>query len=103
MNTMVPVEKRGEPWFEDGNIILIAHTGDDQDGVAFKVHRGILSRHSEIFRTMFEIPQGSSDAEMLDDCLIVRMYDLPNELSNLITALYDGAYVPSPPFHGKDS
>ncbi|ETW81577.1 hypothetical protein HETIRDRAFT_317536 [Heterobasidion irregulare TC 32-1] len=88
---MVPVEKRGEPWFEDGNIILIAHTEDNQDGVAFKVHRGILSRHSEIFRTMFEIPQGFSDAEMLDDCLIVRMYDLPNELSNLITALYDGA------------
>ncbi|THH12204.1 hypothetical protein EW146_g7781 [Bondarzewia mesenterica] len=87
----VPLDRRGDPWFDDGNVILLTQTEDSSDDVAFKVHRGVLSRQSEIFRTMFEIPQLPSDVDILDDCPLVRMYDLPNELSCLITALYDGA------------
>ncbi|OBZ71381.1 hypothetical protein A0H81_08401 [Grifola frondosa] len=41
---------------------------------------------------MFELPSPSHlDIETVDDCQVVRMYDLPVELSNLIKALYDGA------------
>ncbi|KAI0917318.1 hypothetical protein AcW1_007467 [Taiwanofungus camphoratus] len=81
------VYERGEPWFEDGNIVLL--TG--QPSVAFKVHRGVLARHSEIFQSMFQLPPPSQpDVESLDDCQVVRMYDLPAELSSLIRALYDG-------------
>ncbi|CCM03515.1 uncharacterized protein FIBRA_05649 [Fibroporia radiculosa] len=86
MNQPVSYE-RGDPWFDDGNIVLLA----DGANVAFKVHRGILSRHSDIFQTMFQLPPPQADVEMLDDCHLVRMYDLPVELSNLIKALYDGA------------
>lgn len=87
MHPTGPPYEHGEPWFEDGNIILLA----DQSNVVFKVHRGVLSRHSEIFQTMFELPPPSqSDVETVDDCPLVRMYDLPVELSNLIKALYDG-------------
>lgn len=89
MNTRAsPLYEHGEPWFEDGNIVLLA----DQSNIAFKVHRGVLARHSEIFQTMFQLPPPSqSDVETVDDCQLVRMYDLPIELSNLIKALYDGA------------
>ncbi|EPQ54569.1 hypothetical protein GLOTRDRAFT_77167 [Gloeophyllum trabeum ATCC 11539] len=84
----VPIDKRGDPWFDDGNIVLLT----DPDGVAFKVHRGVLSRHSEIFQSMFQMPQPADLAAMetLDGCQVVRMYDPPLELSNLIKALYDG-------------
>ncbi|TFK52477.1 hypothetical protein OE88DRAFT_1627806 [Heliocybe sulcata] len=84
----VPIDKQGEPWFDDGNIVLLT----DPDGIAFKVHRGVLSRHSEIFQSMFQIPQPSDLPlmETLDGCQVVRMYDLPVELSNLIKTLYDG-------------
>lgn len=88
VNVDVPSNKRGDPWFEDGNIVLLT----DEEGIAFKVHRGVLARHSEIFQTMFDLPAPSQvDTEMLDNCQIVRMYDLPSELSHLIKALYDGA------------
>lgn len=49
---------RGDPWFQDGNIVLMPESGSKSESqVAFKVHRGVLSRHSEVFQTMFEVPQ----------------------------------------------
>ncbi|CAL1713270.1 unnamed protein product [Somion occarium] len=82
----VPASRRGDPWFDDGNIVLLS----EDSSVAFKVHRDFLSRHSEVFKSMFELPQSSSEGEVLEGCQVVRMYDLPGELSNLIKALYDG-------------
>ncbi|KZT73755.1 hypothetical protein DAEQUDRAFT_683238 [Daedalea quercina L-15889] len=82
-----PTYVRGEPWFDDGNIILLAHAPN----VAFKVHRGMLARHSEIFQSMFELPPPTqAEVEKIDGCQLVRMYDSPDELSSLIKALYDG-------------
>lgn len=92
----IPPANRGDPWFEDGNIILSVE--DDNHNVlkAFKVHRGVLARQSEVFETMFDIPQPQlsvDSIEQFDGCPVVRMYDLPNELSALIKALYDGVWV----------
>ncbi|TFY75796.1 hypothetical protein EWM64_g8216 [Hericium alpestre] len=89
----VPLKSRGDLWFDDGNIVLLIDSNPEtEDGfIAFKVHRGVLARHSEVFRSLFEMPQPANEAEMLDNCQVVRMYDLPIELSNLIKALYDGA------------
>lgn len=55
-----PPWTHGDPWFEDGNIILMPESGSKHSSeaqVAFKVHRGMLARHSEIFQSMFDIPQ----------------------------------------------
>lgn len=98
--TRVPESIRGDPWFEDGNIIVLAEPEDpssqDDDSnngaVAFKVHRGVLARHSEVFQSMFEVAQAPSDTDSVECCPVVRMYDLPLELSNLIKALYDGPH-----------
>ncbi|KAI1793386.1 hypothetical protein LXA43DRAFT_1002298 [Ganoderma leucocontextum] len=87
----IPPDQRGEPWFEDGNIILLTEDIDSDTTVAFKVHRGVLSRHSEVFQSMFDIPSPAATAvEVADGCQVVRMHDRPTELSALIRALYDG-------------
>ncbi|KAI0269833.1 hypothetical protein BC834DRAFT_922656 [Gloeopeniophorella convolvens] len=93
LHSSIPPSRHGDPWFEDGNIILLVEDDDHIPLVAFKVHRGVLARQSEVFQTMFDIPQpapGLEPIEQVDGCPIVRMYDLPGELSNLIKALYDG-------------
>lgn len=88
----VPLSARGEPWFDDGNIILLAEDGASDNAAAFKVHRGVLARHSEVFQSMFELSTPiSGDVDVADGCPIVRMHDRPTELSWLIRALYDGA------------
>ncbi|KAL0961251.1 hypothetical protein HGRIS_006213 [Hohenbuehelia grisea] len=90
-SNLPPYKQRGEPWFEDGNLILVTAC----DAIAFRVHRGVLARHSEIFNGMFELPQptastSESSLEMIEGCQVVKMYDLPAELSSLVKALYDG-------------
>jgi len=93
----IPPANRGDPWFEDGNIILLVEDNDQHVLKAFKVHRGVLARQSEVFEAMFDIPQPTTASvdpiEHIDGCPVVRMYDLPNELSDLIKALYDGVCV----------
>ena len=70
-------------WFEDGNVILVA--GD----IAFRVHRGQLERHSEIFRDLFSLPQ-PVDQPTFQGFPTVRLYDSPSDITFLLRALYDG-------------
>jgi len=77
--------KRGEPWFDDGNIMLVT----SESPTLFRLHRGVLARHSEVFQDMFEVPQPMTEP-LFDGCQVVTMHDIPVELSNLIKALYDG-------------
>jgi hypothetical protein len=84
------IHVQGEPWFKDGNIIILT----DASNVTFKVHRGVLARHSEVFQSMFEIPQPlGGELETLEGLQIIRLYDLPEEMSHILKALYDGVYV----------
>ena len=97
LHFITPPSIRGDPWFEDGNIVLLVEDDNQNPLRAFKVHRSVLARHSEVFQTMLDIPQPtpgtSSMIEHIDDCPVVRMYDHPNALSDLIKALYDGVCV----------
>ena len=74
-------------WFADGNIVLLA--GD----VAFKVHRGQLVRHSDVFHDMFSLPQpaeGEAGQGLVDGCQWVELHDDPADVLHLLRALYDG-------------
>jgi hypothetical protein len=75
---------RSTIWFDDGNIVLVAASSS-----AFKVHRGQLERHSEVFRDLFSIPQ-PKDQVLLDGCFFVDLHDCPSDVFYLLTALYDG-------------
>ncbi|OAX37638.1 hypothetical protein K503DRAFT_771291 [Rhizopogon vinicolor AM-OR11-026] len=76
---------RSDIWFPDGNIVLIA------DCAAFKVHRGQLERHSDVFHDLFSIPQ-PPDESLVDGSPWVELYDRPSDLYHLLIALYDGLY-----------
>ncbi|KAI0628222.1 hypothetical protein C8Q77DRAFT_1068402 [Trametes polyzona] len=80
-------------WFSDGNIVLLAGT------VAFKVHRGQLVRHSDVFHDMFSLPQpDASEAGqgLIDGCQWVELHDDPSDVLHLLRALYDGLYFTKP-------
>ncbi|KAN0078102.1 hypothetical protein V8E55_010159 [Tylopilus felleus] len=103
---------RSDIWFSDGNIILVAGSA------AFKVHRGQLERHSEVFKDLFLV--GRADIEssrqsrsactedmvneegnkLVDGCPTVDIYDCPSDVYHLLVALYDGLYFPNP--HARD-
>ncbi len=76
-------------WFSDGNVILCA------GNFAFKVHRGQLERHADIFQTMLSIPQPD------DTGGIIRLCDSPTDVYHLMRALYDGLYDESFTPHPK--
>ncbi|KAJ7711892.1 hypothetical protein B0H16DRAFT_1343346 [Mycena metata] len=79
---------RSELWFLDGNVVIIASS------VAFKVHRGQLRRHSEVFDDLFSIPQ-PQDQDLYDGCPWVEVYDCPSDVLYFLKALYDGLYFQS--------
>ena len=98
-------------WFLDGSVILRA------ENTLFRVHISQLSRHSTFFRDLFSLPQpprgvrrrtlsGSSSNSVRDDgllegCPVVYLYDIAEDVGNLLTALYDGPYVPPSVWHGR--
>ena len=70
-------------WFDDGNIILIA------DGTPFKVHQSLLSQKSEVFRDMFTLPTPTNIEDLMDGTPVVHMSDNWEDLSDVLTALYN--------------
>jgi hypothetical protein len=72
-------------WLEDGNVIIQAQT------TQFRVHRGILSRHSRVFKDMFAIPQPELGEPVIEGCPIFRLFDAAQDWENLLTLLYDGS------------
>ncbi|KAI0328032.1 hypothetical protein GY45DRAFT_1326831 [Cubamyces sp. BRFM 1775] len=75
------LKRDGEVWFPAGNIILVA-----SGQVAFRVYQGILSRRSEVFRGLFELPP-PPDSEKMDDCPIVHLPDDPLDLKQLLLVI----------------
>ena len=62
--------KHEDLWFDDGNVVLIA------ENTGFRLFRGLLSRQSEIFRGMFQMPQSEATAaEMYEGCPVVRVVE----------------------------
>ena len=48
------------------------------------------SRHSDIFKDMFEVGQPADEDNDAASRQVVVMYDKPADLSSLVKALYDG-------------
>ncbi|PIL26643.1 hypothetical protein GSI_11268 [Ganoderma sinense ZZ0214-1] len=75
-----------ELWFEDGNVVIVA------GNAAFRVHTGILSRHSEIFQNMFSVPQLvlPAPSDVFNGQPAVRVSDSAHDFRQLLHMLYDG-------------
>ena len=86
--------KHADLWFCDGSVILQAET------TLFRVHKSQLSRRSTVFSDMFTLPQppvitthATLDDETYEGCPVVKLYDLADDVENLLLALYDGPFV----------
>lgn len=88
----VPVHERAQYpslWFDDGNVILATAT------MLYRVHRGVLSLNSPVFREMFSLPQShdegvpSAAGENLDGVPIVRIHDDDAVFRLLLKVFYD--------------
>ncbi|TDL17256.1 hypothetical protein BD410DRAFT_843800 [Rickenella mellea] len=75
---------KGEPWFDDGNVVLIA------EGTAFCVHKSQLARRSEVFEGLFAVPHTDSSLQSYENRGVVVLQDKADDLRSLLVALYDG-------------
>jgi hypothetical protein len=82
--------QRGDPWFEDGNIVLQAEL------TQFKVYGGILSGKSDIFKDMFAMPKPQAGEELLGCPVVHMMCDTAQDWHHVLKALCDRWYVRSP-------
>jgi hypothetical protein len=76
------LSRHREFYFPDGSVIIII------DATAFKVHQSVLSRHSDVFAGMWDVPQpkGISD---IDGCPTVELQDHVSDFADTLKAIYD--------------
>ena len=68
-------------WFDDGNVVVQA------ESTQFRVHRSVLSLHSQIMKDCFSCPQ-PADAPMVEDCPVVHLSDSADDIEKLCAFLY---------------
>ncbi|KAI1787715.1 hypothetical protein LXA43DRAFT_1028058 [Ganoderma leucocontextum] len=80
------VVKDTEVWLHDGNIVVISKN------IAFRVHKSVLSLHSEVFRDLFLLPPppGDEQSTSFEGCPTVRMPDTPEDLRHLLLVVCCG-------------
>jgi hypothetical protein len=78
---------RSELWFDDGSIIL-----ETQGLMQFRVHRSILSAHSQIFKDMLAVPQPPMSEDVIEGCPVVRLTDSAEDWKHVLQALYERRY-----------
>lgn len=75
--------RHSDLWFDDGSVVLVA------EGTGFRVHRGLLARHSGIFHDTFSMPQ-PVDVETHENCQVVRLTeDSAADWATILGILYD--------------
>ncbi len=78
-------------WVSDGNVVLSAISSDKSRTVLFRTHKSLLSDQSEVFETMFGLPQDqeSVEADSYESLPLVRMPDTAEQVEALLNALRD--------------
>lgn len=74
-------------WLYDGSIILWV------EDTLFRVHQTVLSNSSEIFSTLFTLPQSNTDQDSIEGCPIVQLHDRAADFNDLLNALYYPSFV----------
>lgn len=77
-------------WFHDGSVIL------QVESKLFRVHQTILANHSEVFASLFEVPQPAGEFS-LEGCPIVVLHDNENDFEDLLHAVYNPSYFENLP------
>ncbi len=81
------LQRHNEHWYEDGSIILAT------DVHLFRIHKGILAKHSSFFHDMFNLPTSKilNVDEYWEGVPVVKMVgDSDEEVDLVLRALYVG-------------
>jgi hypothetical protein len=76
------VSRHSEFWFTDGSVVVIVGT------VAFRIHKSILSKQSDVFSDLFMVPQPKDGTETMDGCPVVHLPDALADFIDVMKALY---------------
>jgi len=76
-----PSVTRSELWLADGNLVIQA------ESTQFRVHRSILSMHSNILNDCFGIPQ-PEEQETVEGCPIIHVSDSAADMKCILSLLY---------------
>jgi len=78
-----PVVRHHEFYFSDGSVVIIV------ERTAFRIHQSILARHSEVFNTLWEVPQPPS-VDVYDGCPAVYLSgDAVDDFVDVMRVIYD--------------
>ena len=81
--------KRSEKiWFDDGNLVVQA------EQTQFRVHKGVLAKHSIFFRDLKDVPQPDTTDASVDGCPVVVLQDEAEAVEYMLVVIYD-TYVSS--------
>lgn len=79
-------------WMEDGNIVIAAvdESSEDKTTYVFKCYKGLLSKHSPVFRDLLTLPQPSNaDSEDSYEGLpLITLTDSYKDVKQLLQLLY---------------
>lgn len=75
--------------FPDGTVILRS------ENTLFRVHQGVLSAHSPVFRDIFSLPQGYLRQNLVDGCPLVTLPDSAQDVEYMLRELYCLSCVPA--------
>ena len=79
------VLQRSRFWFDDGNVILQAQN------IQCRVHRSMLSLHSNVFKDVFNMPQPTDTMSILNvgGCPVIALSDEANDLEYVLSIFYE--------------
>lgn len=82
--------KDSDYYFTDGAICIATKNTD----TLFRVHQGMLVRHSQVFRDMFSIPRPEADGASQDESVyegapVVQLDDRTEDIRALFRLMYD--------------
>ncbi|KAJ7649978.1 hypothetical protein FB45DRAFT_6491 [Roridomyces roridus] len=78
----VEIVRSSEIWHSDGSVVLQA--GCTQ----FRVHWGVLSLHSSVFRDLQGLPQPVNEPK-IEGCPVIELSDSSEDVETILNALYD--------------
>ncbi|KAJ6584632.1 hypothetical protein B0H19DRAFT_1105816 [Mycena capillaripes] len=91
VETVTPVQRSLDYWFDDGNIIL------QVESTQFRLLKSILSMHSTVFRDMFMLPL-PVDEPTIENCPVVKLNgDTAQDWIHLLGVMFPKSFMEDVP------